>query len=328
MQLPKGSGLEVLDRLTRKSLRYYSDLIKSNRLPAFRLPDIKLPEIKLPDIKLPDVRLPSAEELRKPVESLIKGLNTAVSQLREKPEKVDYHAVVNSFLPPGARLLKPQYPENAGDIQFADLDSDGRSELVTSYATADGIVTMVLKKDEVQWYKMAEISNPDFAAVHYRNSADVAGDGKKHLLLGLVTKQQKRVLFAYALTGDGARKIFSREYHKLEVQKSRTASGSVADAIAFWDEETAGVYKIDLVHWNGIDLESLNPARYLANKVVPYYIRNLRENPDDTLSWYNLARSLSGAGDTVRAARAAELGLRHNPDSQLRMKFDELKSGL
>jgi len=185
-----------------------------------------------------------------------------------------------------------------------------------------------LKKDEVQWYKMAEINNPDFVAVHYRNSADVSGDGKKHLLLGLVSKQQKRELFAYTLTGDGARKIFSREYNKLEVQKSRTASGSVADAIAFWDEETAGVYNIDLVHWNGIDLESLNPSRYLANKVVPYYINNLRDNPDDTLSWYNLANSLSGAGDTVRAARAVDLGLRYNPDTQLRSKFDNLRSRL
>lgn len=318
MQMPKGSGLEVLDRLTRKSLQYYSDLIRSNRLPIIRLPDIKLPV----------VRLPSAEDLRKPVESLIRGLNTAVSQFNEKPEKVDYHAVVNSFLPPGARLLKPQHPENANDIQFADLDSDGRSELVTSYATADGIRTMVLKKDEVQWYKLAEISNPDFAEVHYRNSADVAGDGKKHLLLGLASKQKKNVLFAYALTGDGARKIFSREYNKLEVQKTRTASGSVTDAIAFWDEEADGIYNIDLVRWNGIDLESLNSSRYLANKVVPYYIRNLRENPDDTLSWYNLASSLSGSGDASKAARAIDLGLRHNPDTSLRSKFDELKSRL
>lgn len=323
MQLPKGSGLEALDKLTRKSMQYYSGLIKSNRLP-----NLKLPEIRLPDIKPPVVRLPSVEDLRKPVESLIKGLNNAVSQFTEKQEKIDYHTVVNSFLPPGARLLKPQYPENSGDIQFADLDSDGRSELVTSYTTADGIRTMVLKKDEVQWYKMAEISNPDFVAVHYRNSADVAGDGKKHLLLGLASRHQKHVLFAYALTDGGARKIFSREYNKLEVQKSRTASGSVTDAIAFWDEETAGVYNIDLLHWNGIDLEKLNPSRYLANKVVPYYVKNLRENPNDTLSWYNLASSLSGAGDTVKAARAVDLGLQHNPDTLLRSKFDTLKSRL
>lgn len=323
MQLPKGSGLEVLDRLTRKSLQYYSGLIKSDRLPA-----IKLPDIKLPPVKLPQIRLPSAEYLSRPVESLIKGLNNVVSQFTEKPEKVDYTAVVNSFLPPGARLLKPQYPENSNEIQFADLDSDGRNELVTSYKTADGIRTLVLKRDEVQWYKMAEISNPDFSQIHYRNSADVAGDGKKHLLLGLASKLNNRVLFAYSLTDGSARKIFSREYSKLEVQKSRTPSGSTADAIAFWDEEASGIYNIDLVHWNGIDLEKLNPSRYLANKVVPYHIKNLRQNPEDTVSWYNLANSLSESGDTVKAARAVNLGLQHNPDALLRSKFDTLKTRL
>ncbi len=323
MQLPKGSGLEVLDRLTRKSLNYYSGLIKSNRLPA-----IKISAVKLPPVKLPQIRLPSAEYLSRPVDSLIKGLNSVVSQLTEKPDKVDYTAVVNSFLPPGARLLKPQYPENSNEIQFADLDSDGRSELVASYKTTDGLRTLVLKKDEVQWYKMAEISNPDFSEIHYRNSADVVGDGKKHLLLGLTSKLNNRMLFAYALTDGSARKIFSREYSKLEVQKSRTPSGSIADAIAFWDEESSGIYNIDLLHWNGIDLERLNPSRYLANKVVPYHIRNLRQNPDDTISWYNLANSLSGSGDTTRAARAVDLGLRHNPDALLRGKFDALKTRL
>ena len=323
MQLPKGSGLEVLDRLTRKSLNYYSGLIKSNRLPA-----IKISAVKLPPVKLPQIRLPSAEYLSRPVESLIKGLNSVVSQFTENPEKVDYTAVVNSFLPPGARLLKPQYPENSNEIQFADLDSDGRNELVTSYKTADGIRTLVLKKDEVQWYKMAEISNPDFSEIHYRNSADVAGDGKNYLLLGLTSRLNSRVLFAYALTDGSARKIFSREYSKLEVQKSRSASGSITDAIAFWDEEASGIYNIDLVHWNGIDLERLSPSRYLVNKVVPYHIKNLRQNPDDTISWYNLANSLSGSGDTVRAARAVDLGLRHNPDAMLRSKFDALKARL
>ena len=31
MQLPKGSGLEALDRITRRSLQYYTDLLKSDR---------------------------------------------------------------------------------------------------------------------------------------------------------------------------------------------------------------------------------------------------------------------------------------------------------
>jgi len=323
MQLPKGSGLETLNRVAQKSLKYYSDLLNSDRLPT-----IKLPPINPPSVRFPAIKLPSVEELRKPVESFLKEINSAVLQLTAPPVKTDYRATVNSFLPPGATLLRPQYPAGGNDIQFADLDSDGRKELIASYKTCDGINTFVLKKDAVQWCKMAEITNPGFDAIHYRSIADLSGNSKKYLLVGLISPLNSRTLFAYEITDGSAVKIFSRDYCKLEVQKSRTASGVVVDAIAFWDEEAAGIYNINLLRWNGIELEGINPSRYLANRVVPYHIRALRQKPDDVVSWYNLASSLYGAGDTSRAARAIELGLRYDPDPVLRSRFDSLKSVL
>jgi len=322
MQLPKGSGLEALDRITRKSLQYYADLLKSSPFQQGQF----LPTI--PAINIQSLKLPSADGLKRPMESLIKGISDAVSKVTAKPEKVDYSAIVYSFLPPGAKLLRPQYPENSNEIQFSDLDGDGRSELVTSYKTNDGIRTLILKRDEVQWHKLAEISNPEFDTIHYRNSADVAGDGKKYLLLGFVSRNQSRYLFAYSLSDAGARKIFSRGYNKLELQKLRTASGTVKSGIAFWDEEADGIYNIDLVHWNGIDLEKANQSRYLAGRVIPYYVSKLRQNPDDTISWYNLAKSFSRAGDKANAARAVSLGLGRNPDEVLKSRFNSLKSEL
>ena len=228
MQLPRGSGLEALDRITRRSLQYYADLLKSDRFQQGKL----FPPI--PAINVQSIKLPSAEDIKRPVESLIKGLNDVVSQVTARPEKVDYNAVVYSFLPPGAKLLKPQYPKNSNEIQFSDLDGDGRSELVTSYRTNEGIRTLILKKDEVQWRKFAEISNPEFDTIHYRNSADVAGDGKKYLLLGFVSRLQNRALFAYSLSEAGARKIFSRNYNKLELQKLRNPSGITKMTSHFW----------------------------------------------------------------------------------------------
>ena len=152
MQLPKGSGLEVLEKLARRSIKYYSGILQSDQFKANFLPALR---------KLPAIEIPSINSLRRPVESIMKGLGSITAQFTAKPDKVDYTALVNSFLPPGARLIKPQYPEGSEEIQFADLDGDGRSELVTSYRTGEGIRTLVLKKDAVQWYKMAEISNPE-----------------------------------------------------------------------------------------------------------------------------------------------------------------------
>lgn len=319
MQPPKGSGLEVIDKLVRRSIDFYADALKSEHFRKSILPSA---------IKVQPIRLPSLDELKRPVQSLINSFNSAVTQLTAKPEKIDYNAVVNSFLPPGAKLLKPQYPENSNEIEFEDLDADKRGELVTSFRTNDGIRTLILKRDNVQWYKMAEISSPEFDDIVYRNSADIAGDGKKYLLLGLVSKSHKRVLYAYSLADGSTRKIFSKNYDKMELLKTRTASGSVKDAIAFWNEDTGGTYDTELVHWNGIDLENLNQARYLNAKVIPYHIRKLRHNQNDIASWYNLANSLSKAGNKTGAARAIELGLERNPGALMQDRFNELKSKL
>ena len=325
MQMPKGSGLEVLDKVVRSSLKYYADTFKTDSLKQSIFGSTK----RGPVFELPSFELPSLDSLKRPVEALVKGLNNAVAQFTAKPEKTDYYAVVNSFLPPGAKLLKPQYPENANEIQFADLDGDSRNELVASYKTNDGVKTLVLRKDEVQWYKMAEISNPEFEGIHYRNSANVAGDGKMYLLLGLTSKLQNRTIFAYSLDDGNARKIFSRKYSKLDLQKSRSTAGSSAKAtLALWNEEAPDIYDIELVNWNGFELEQLDNTRYLAGKVVPYYIRKLKQNSKDAVNWYNLANAMSKSGNTANAATAVDLGLERNPDTQLKDRFNTLKNRL
>ncbi len=318
MHTPRGSGLEVLDKIVRSSLKYYTGIFKTVNLrkSIFDPANMNL-----------SFELPSLDSLKRPVESFIKGLNNAVSQFTTKPVKVDYIAVVNSFLPPGAKLLKPQFPVNSNEIQFADLDSDNSNELIASYRTNDGVKTLVLRKDDLQWYKMAEISNPEYEGIHYRNSANVRGDGKNYLLLGLTSKLQSRTLFAYSLDDGNARKIFSRKYSKLELQKSRSTTGASAKTLlALWNEEAPDIYDIELVNWNGFELEKLDNTRYLAGKVVPYYISKLRQNPDDTASWYNLANAMSKTGNTSNAVRAADLGLERNPGTLLRDKFIALKT--
>ncbi len=319
MQFPKGSGLELLDKTVRRSLNYYADILKSDKISQSIFNPVK---------NVPPITLPNLNGLRKPVETFIKSLNNAVSQFTTKPARVDYNAVVNSFLPPGAKLLKAQHPENAGEIQFADVDGDNRNELIASYRTMEGIRTLVLKQDEVQWYKMAEISTPDYDEIHYRSIADMTGDGKKYLLLGAVSRQRMRTLFAYSMTEGGAKKLFSKNYSKLELQKSRDTSGALKHVIAVWNENTPGIYDIELVRWNGIDLEKINTNRYLSSKVVPYYIGKLRQDPNNAADWYNLADSLSKSGEKASAQRAVNLGLGHNPDASLKERFIALKGKL
>lgn len=315
MQLPKGSGLEALDKVVRRSIKYYSGLINNidQQQNAARPINQNVPNV-----------LPSLDMLKRPVENLLKNLNSAVSQITSKPEPVDYSAMVGSFLPPGAKLLKPQYPENSNEIQFADFDGDGKRELVASYRTNEGVKTLILKNDTVQWSKMAEISNPEFDSIHYRNSADVAGDGKQYLLLGLRHKLRGSSLFAYSLTDGSAKRIFSRNYDKLDLLKPRNAGAKAR--IALWNEEAPDIYDIELVGWNGLELEKLDHTRYLSRRVVPYFVQKLRQDPDDVISWYNLANSFIKSGSTDHATTAINQGLERSTDAQMRERFNLLKS--
>lgn len=320
MQMPKDSGLEMLDRIVRRSMRYYSDAFKSINTGR---------QCSCTNKRDATFRLPSLDSVKGSVEKLFNELNRSVSQFTAKPEKINYNAVVNSFLPPGARLLKPENPENSNEIQFADLDGDQRSELVTSYKTAEGIRTMILKKDEVQWYKLAEINNPDFESIHYRNSADMDGGGHNLLLLGLITKAGARTIYAYTLENGNAKRIFSKKYHLLELQKPNGRSSSSGKAsLALWNEASPEIYDIELVRWNGLELEQLDHTWYLEGKVIPYYVRKLRQNPDDTISWYNLANIMAETGYKEKAKTAVRLGLERNPDTDLKERFHDLKSRL
>ena len=319
MQLPKGSGLEALDKLARRSVKFYCDILRSDYFKVNLPASLK---------KLQAIDLPSLNNLKRPVESIINGLTSITAQLNTRPEKIDYNVIVNSFLPPGARLTKPQFPEGLGEIQFADLDGDGRKELVASYLTGEGIRTLVLKKDQVQWFKLAEISNPEFKEIHYLTNADITGEGKSNLLLGLISPQQDRTLMAYSISDGSSKRIFSKKYNKLELVKIRSASGYPKDACALWHETSPGIFDIEVVHWNGIDLENIDKTRYLANRVLPYHIRRLRQNPQDTIGWYNLADTFLQAGDRARAERAILYGLQYNPDPLTKEKLSELQSRL
>lgn len=318
MQFPKGSGLEALDKIVRNSLKFYADTFNSDEFRQLMLRPVKI---------APAFELPSIESLRKPVESFIQDLRNTVSQITEKPVKIDYNAVVNSFIQPGATLLRPQVPESPGQFHFSDLDSDGRNELIASFRTKEGIKTLILKKDDIQWYKMAEINNPGYVGVHYRNTAKIAGDGKNYLLLGLISELQNRSLFAYSIGEGNARMMFNRNYNKLELIRTRGASPA-KDKVALWIEEAPGIYDIELVSWNGLEVDNSGSSYYLSGKVVPYYIRKLRQSPGDTVSWYNLANAMSKTGNTADAATAVRIGLERNPDALLKDKFNALKSRL
>ena len=62
--------------------------------------------------------------------------------------------------------------------------------------------------------------------------------------------------------------------------------------------------------------------------MLPLYIRKLRQDPSDIVSWYNLADTFIAAGDRVNAARAVKYALELSPDPMMRDRLMELRQKL
>lgn len=262
-----------------------------------------------------------------PFETLAKNLSNSFSQLSKVFTGDDYAAEAKKFLPEGVSLLRPRYPYGSEAIRLADVDGDTRGELIASYKEGPEIKTVVMKKKGDGWYKLAEISSKGYDTINYRDIADVTGEGKKHLLLGLAAGGSDPVLHAYPVDVSGSDSLFTKSYQRLEVQKHPEKSNEPAKPqFAVWNKNNKGTYDIELLGWNGFELAPrvISPDYYMR-KVAPYYAGLIKRSPDSPVHWYGMAEALEKAGVYGDAIAAADIGLSRTSDSALIESFNNLK---
>lgn len=126
-----------------------------------------------------------------PVQTLVRGLTSSLSQIRTTLVGEDYNAVVKHFLPENAKILSPRYPINSEEYLFADLDGDSRSELIASFRHDNKIKTIVLKKQNDRWHKTGEISSSEFGDIKTEVLLILPEKVKKQLLIGFTPKERE-----------------------------------------------------------------------------------------------------------------------------------------
>jgi len=306
-------GRIILSRISNSSDRYPTPY-KSR--PLFKL---------RPRTDYSTDKIPNAAN---PIQTLAKGLTSSLSQVRTILLGEDYNAVIKEFLPAGARLLKPQYPANSQEFIFADLDGDSQDELITSYKHDNRIKTLVLKKQDEQWHKAAEANHTYSDGIRYTGAADITGEGKKQLLLGFPSEEKKSTLHGYSLENNSLSKLFSQSYHKLEVlEQPKTGEASPKARLAVWNKPGTDPYNIELLGWNGLQLEPVeSPAPYYLRKVVPLYAQKVKRAPYSPSNWYDLAQVLEKAEAYRDTLTAVEVGTELDRNSEFAEKFTRLKN--
>ncbi len=263
-----------------------------------------------------------------PIQTLVNGLTSTITKITNNTtDNEDDRIVVKHFLPDKANLLSPKYPSNSKTLQYADVDGDLQNELIASYRSNDEVKTLVLKKQNGQWQKAYEIDCPDCESIHYRGLADITGEGKKQLLLGLSSKRNASVLHGYSISNGTANKVFSQKYHKLEVLPPSTGKRKSANAeLAVWDKKDNKI-NVDVMNWNGSNLEhSDNSTAYHYNNVAPYFAQKIKRSPYNSAHWYNFANSLVRSGLYSDASDAIEVGMALDSKASLKTDFEALKN--
>jgi DNA-binding CsgD family transcriptional regulator len=262
-----------------------------------------------------------------PIQLLFKGLSSALARGTKKSTVLDYDSVIRSFLPANAEILTPKFPLNSRRYLVTDLDGDSYEEIVASYKQGDEVTSIVLKQRSGVWHKVSEINHPGYLSLHYRGTAALSDEGKVQLLIGLAGHSSDNTLYCYSIQEDNIQTLFNRNYQRLElVNQQRHKDDSLDQQLAIWkrnDDETYDIDVLQLRNNRAENIENIEP--YYSTKVVPYYIRRIKQSPYSTANWYNLAEALIKQKAYKDAQIAIEIGNELDKKSEFKERFNSLK---
>jgi hypothetical protein len=263
--------------------------------------------------------------VKNPLEILVRGLTSTISQIKKSTTGVDYKKIIKNHIPDDAVLLRPRHPRKSNAIYFTDIDGDSREEMIASYKDTNGIITIILKNRNGNWEKEAEIKNSGYNTLDYRGALSNTGKGKRHLLLGLASKNSGSGLYGYSIEKDNINQIFSRGYNRFEVLK-QNANRDGKSQVAIWNRKDIDAYDVELFNLNGTQIEPVNnPANYYYKRVVPYHVGKIKQNPYNCTNWFNIAEALGKAGARRDALTAIDVGIELDKESKFLGRFNELR---
>ncbi|MBN6187609.1 VCBS repeat-containing protein [Aneurinibacillus sp. BA2021] len=212
---------------------------------------------------------------------------------------------IQTFLPPGSKLLAPDRPEGVPAIQKADLDGNHIEDIIVTYRTNETPYIMLLQKQNEGWKTVWTYKGQGYDIDTVR-LVDLTGDGRKELLVGWrMGLSAGNGLDVFTWDTQTMRKLGSTGYHKLEPVQHHNRT-----LLAIWQKDTGDAYMVDVLQWKGETLRSA-PEAYPAYfpKVVAYYEQKVKEAPLSSFYWYYLADAQQKAQQPEQALRSAEKGL-------------------
>lgn len=191
---------------------------------------------------------------------------------------------VLSFLPFGSELLYTDtYPKQAL-LHFADLDGDGKLEVIGIMRTNQQLQLFTLKKYYGHFRIISILNGPGYQ-VSYLGTAHIKSRNKISIVVGweVASIWSQLSIYDWTISGLIEEKLNGDFFFsKIEVEDMPGLSGRDGKAeLALWFHDTGEAYSVEMYRWDGgklIPAKDVEP--YYFKKVTAYYKQKIKEHPD------------------------------------------------
>lgn len=216
------------------------------------------------------------------------------------------------FLPPQSKLLFLKLPYKRPAIIAADLDGDGRKELVGAYNLDGQNNIIVLKNYSGKWRVLSNIKGKGFD-INYLNALPITNSKVNNLIIGWQFGAVWAMLDILTWTEQGFKyAVTDLEYSKIEIEDISSKKGKDGKyEIVVWIHDTGEAYKIEVYRWeNGKLVSAPDLYPYYFKKVVTFYKERVKEMPKASFYWYYLADAQIKAGEPKEALKSIDAAMK------------------
>lgn len=245
--------------------------------------------------------------------------------------EVNLFNLVKKFLPNKADIIIMEGPYKKPAIIMADIDGDGRKEIVAAYKLKNEAYLVILKHYYNSWYMENNIKGKGYN-VTYLKAAPVTSSKTPELIVGWQIGAIWSRLSILKWSNKRVRELIKDEiyFSKIEVEPMPSIKGINGTVeMALWSHVTGEIYEVKVYRWKrGYLRPAVDVYPYYFSKVVWYYKMKLRENPELELLWYFLGNAQFKAGMYQEALYSIKEALNGKISPSYKSKLMSIKSDI
>ncbi|SFL92626.1 hypothetical protein [Salibacterium qingdaonense] len=251
--------------------------------------------------------LTGCSSIASPEESLQHPTSSEFTQ----EEKNEQTADVLEGLTENGEEVMPAGTDKKSAVSFHNLNNKGRKEGMVSFNTPseeDTLHTWILGKTNGDWEKHWQTKHENVTGLKDQYVADISGNGRYEIMLGLQKESGKKELHLYQKREDGFRQMETIEYDKVKIEDVREEQDySPEKELIVWRKDVDQAYDVEIYNVENSTLAAAEQTydNYFP-RIVNYYEDLVQGAPEHGKYRYYLANAERKSGNTRSAMESID----------------------